>query len=183
MMQLQLRRGLHLSFAEQKMWVNGIDVFSFQKLAIRFPWVKVTSIIQILIQILPNFQQTQGCPLGERGPCWGERSVHLVPDDFGMCLHVQHGGPVLAGRDGCQTISPFVGSCISMILRFGSKLRFMFASDVFFIFFWTYQSSMLFVIWNNFGEYLWIFPNHFSSAGAQAIHPTPFQCGRRKHPT
>ncbi|CAK9087300.1 unnamed protein product [Durusdinium trenchii] len=22
----------------------------------------------------------------------GERSVHLVPDDFGMCLHVQHGG-------------------------------------------------------------------------------------------
>ena len=33
--------------------------------------------------------------------------MHLVPDDFGMCLHVQHGGPVLAGRDGCQTFHLF----------------------------------------------------------------------------
>ena len=80
MMQLQLRRGRRLDSGGFKNgWTSRCQVENdpaFERESHGFPCFHARFVAGEAFEL--DFQ--------------GERSVHLVPDEFGTCLHVQHGG-------------------------------------------------------------------------------------------
>ena len=87
--------------------------------------------------------------------------MHLVPDDFGMCLHVQHGGPLVRfGKFAKLFVDSSRNGMVGMTPN-GSKLRNVcFRCLVVFDFLEHIKAACL-VIWSHLGEYFPIISHPF----------------------